>query len=212
MSSVCADKIVRVADIKAKELVSCGIGRRYAYISPFSDMRKFLAQGRFVAITGDADTKKSEIACAILSDWLDAYTYRYDEDILIWKDNKKPKFMSAVKISSCIKDHFKDSSLTEEDVIERYIDPYLLVIDDIGKISGNTWTLSMFFQIIDERWNSLKPTVFTVQGSYEDLVDLFAQRGNYELADSIASRIFSDIVIESDSVSLRQGRPSGKPE
>ena len=76
------------------------------------------------------------------------------------------KFASASSILSEIQNSWNDKSASEHKIIESYISPRLLIIDDIGAKSGQNWMDEKFFQIIDARYQQNKPTIFT--SNYED--------------------------------------------
>lgn len=73
---------------------------------------------------------------------------------------------------------------------ERYAGCDLLFIDDLGKESTSAWTVGMLFQIINVRYESMRPIIFTSQFPLESLCARFSKRGEKETADAIASRIY----------------------
>lgn len=70
------------------------------------------------------------------------------------------------------------------------IDDDLVIIDDIGSTGLNDWRKEVIFDAIDERYNSMKPTIITSNFSRDEIERNFHPR--------VASRLFSkeNIVIE----------------
>lgn len=53
----------------------------------------------------------------------------------------------------------KDSKETEIDVLERYIRPSLLILDEFGKRGETDWENNMLFQLLDQRHQNLVDTL-----------------------------------------------------
>jgi len=79
------------------------------------------------------------------------------------------RFASASSMLSEIQQSWNDKSLSEKRIIDSYIKPRLLIVDDIGAKSGQNWMDEKFFQIIDARYQQGKPTIFTSNYSPENL-------------------------------------------
>ena len=79
------------------------------------------------------------------------------------------KFASASSILSEIQSSWNDKTVSEAKIISKYIEPRLLIIDDIGAKSGQNWMDEKFFQIIDARYQRNKPTIFTSNYEVERL-------------------------------------------
>ena len=54
-----------------------------------------------------------------------------------------------------------NSGVSEKDVTARYTAVDMLCIDDLGKERLTDWSLPILFQIIDKRYNAMKPTIIT---------------------------------------------------
>lgn len=63
------------------------------------------------------------------------------------------------------------------------MDDDFLMLDDIGSMQITEWKKDVLLQVIDERYESLKPTVFTSNLTREELTKLLGIR--------TASRLFS---------------------
>jgi DNA replication protein DnaC len=70
------------------------------------------------------------------------------------------------------------------------IDDELVIIDDIGSTGLNEWRKEIIFDAIDERYCSMKPTIFTSNFSRKEFENNFPER--------VSSRLFAkdNIIIE----------------
>lgn len=73
--------------------------------------------------------------------------------------------------------------------IARFSRADLLVLDDLGKENANSWVLTTLFQVLNERYERLMPTIFTSQYAICDLERRMSRNGERESAQAIASRI-----------------------
>ena len=69
------------------------------------------------------------------------------------------KFSSASDILTNIQKSWNDKN--EDKIIQDYIEPMVLIIDDLGARSGQAWMDEKFFMIIDARYQQNKVTIFT---------------------------------------------------
>lgn len=82
-----------------------------------------------------------------------------------------------------------NGSETEERVISRYVNVRYLVIDDIGKERLTEWSLPILFDIVNQRYNRLKPTIITTNYTGADLLDKLTVNGDSTTAKAIVSRL-----------------------
>ena len=110
------------------------------------------------------------------------------------------------EISKSIKSTFsKSSTFTEKAVFERLKGVDFLFFDDIGteiftKNSDDTWMQTVLFDIINERYNQGKPTVFSSNYSLNELVNL---RGISEKTVDRISGMTSGAVMKIEGKSRR---------
>ena len=69
------------------------------------------------------------------------------------------KFVSASDILTNIQKSWQEKS--EDKIIQNYIEPMVLIVDDLGARSGQQWMDEKFFMIIDARYQQKKVTIFT---------------------------------------------------
>lgn len=86
-------------------------------------------------------------------------------------------FTNLFEISKAVKSTFnRESSLTEQNLIERFSNIEVLFFDDLGteifsKSSGDTWLQSLLFDIINKRYNNKKATIFSSNHSLNELIN-----------------------------------------
>lgn len=85
------------------------------------------------------------------------------------KKGIRVKFESANRILSEIQKTWDDRNVSETTILEKYINPRLLIIDDFGARSGKDWMDEKFLMIIDARYQGAKPTIFTSNYEIEKL-------------------------------------------
>ena len=61
------------------------------------------------------------------------------------------------------------SAVSYDDLSQQVRTAPVLVLDDLGSHSSSPWAQEKLFQVINHRFNSMLPTVFTVRGSLERL-------------------------------------------
>jgi len=85
------------------------------------------------------------------------------------------------------------------ETLKLLIDDEFVMLDDIGSTGLNEWRKEIIFDAIDERYNSMKPTVITSNFSVNEFKDFFHER--------VSSRLFAkdNYIIEIlDGQDLRQ--------
>lgn len=73
--------------------------------------------------------------------------------------------------------------------VSRFASCDVLIIDDLGKENANSWVMTTLFQIINERYESMRPTIVTTQYSLEELRRRMSRSGEKESAIAITERL-----------------------
>ena len=76
------------------------------------------------------------------------------------------------------------------DTLELLNECDLLILDDLGKENGNGWALATIFQVVNARYEDMRPIVVTSQYTLPALARRLGRAGERESADAIASRLF----------------------
>ena len=81
----------------------------------------------------------------------------------------RSRYEPAHKILTEIQKSWSDNNISEGKIIERYIEPRVLIIDDLGARSGKDWMDEKFFMIIDSRYQENKVTICTINYKVDEL-------------------------------------------
>lgn len=119
-----------------------------------------------LAGSGCVGTGKTHLACAIAHE--------------VMKKDVPVKF---INVTSMIDDIKKDFSISE------YINIDLLIIDDLGKEKNSDWVCEQIYAIVNSRYEQMKPTVITTEGTIEDLKNKYNEKGK-----AIISRLIQDFI------------------
>jgi DNA replication protein DnaC len=130
----------------------------------------------FLVYCGNPGIGKTHF-CSAMLEWImkNFNTYRY------WNESE---LLKRVRSSM---DEFKGDYL---EVLKLLIDDDIVMVDDIGSTGLNEWRKEIIFDAIDERYNSMKPTIITSNFSKKEFEKLFHPR--------LSSRLFAveNFVIE----------------
>lgn len=123
----------------AKALAKCK-----AYAEGFDSV---MERGQCLVMTGKVGTGKTHLAAAIAN-------------YLIQNRKEEPLFMGVSQVIRCIKNTWnKNSEHTESEVMQWFVEPDLLILDEIGVQFGSETEKMFIFEIINERYLNIKPTV-----------------------------------------------------
>ena len=115
------------------------------------------AKGGGLILCGKPGTGKNHLACAIINHVIEQYQ---DEALLT----------TALRIARKVKSSWnKNAEESEEQVMRTYIVPNLLVIDEIGVQFGSEAEKIILFEIINERYEAMKPTILISNLSQQEL-------------------------------------------
>jgi len=121
-------------------------------------------KGSCLIFCGDVGTGKTHLAIGIANS--------------ILKQGYQPVFVSVIKAIRKIKETYaRDSELTEDDAIRSFVEPDLLILDEVGVQFGSETEKLYLFEIINGRYEQMKPTL------------LISNLGTKELEGFIGTRV-----------------------
>jgi DNA replication protein DnaC len=131
------------------------------YAINFPDMRK---KGTSLIFCGNAGAGKTHLACSIASH-------------VITSHRVPVKFIRVAKAIRSVKETYsRDSDVTEQEVINRMRAPELLILDEVGVQFGSDAEKNILFEIINERYEDIKPTILISNLALPGLTEYTGER------------------------------------
>lgn len=140
----------------ARALATC---REYA--DRFPD---HLRRGTSLILCGNAGTGKTHLACAVANQ-------------VIAGHGRSAVYMTAGRAFRKVKDTYrKGSEASEQAVLSAFAEPDLLVLDEIGVQYGSDAERNILFEIVNERYERVKPTVLISNLALAALAEFAGER------------------------------------
>lgn len=134
-----------------------------------NNIEKYLETGTNLIIegAGKVGTGKTHLACAIAQ--------------AVMQKGIPAKFINVVSMIAEIKESFQ---------INNFTDVELLIIDDLGKEKGTEWVCETVYDIINKRYEQMKPTIITTEKPMAAMTSHYDEKGK-----AILSRISEDFFL-----------------
>jgi hypothetical protein len=138
--------------------------------------------GTGLLFIGGVGSGKSHIAAAAVNAIIDYIPI--PDDVADGADSRTAiytgvRFVGTVKLLEQLRASYNDSE-SAQDIIRRYQESKLLVLDDLGAEKPSDWARERLFDIIDSRYNQCLPIIITtnedVQGLRQKLGDRICDR------------------------------------
>jgi len=132
----------------------------FDYAERFEEMDKL---GRCLIFCGKTGTGKTHLSCSIANH--------------ILQKGCTAVFMSVLDAVGSVKETFtKGSDKTEREAIRWFLNPDLLILDEVGVQFGTDAEKMILFQIINKRYEEMKPTILISNLGAEELKDYVGDR------------------------------------
>lgn len=121
-------------------------------------------QGGGLVFCGKPGTGKNHLACAIANSVIE----NHQSDVLL---------TTAMRIIRKVKSTWdKNAEMTEDDVIQVYCQKDLLIIDEVGVQFGTDAEKIILFEIINERYEQMRPTIIISNLTETELSNYVGER------------------------------------
>lgn len=128
------------------------------------DFPSHKAAGRGMILCGNAGTGKTHLACAIAGH-------------VIRDHAASAVYMTAGRAFRAVKDTYRrDSAVTEEEALSALARPDLLVMDEIGVQYGSAAELNILFDVVNERYERMLPTILISNLALPKLTEFAGER------------------------------------
>ena len=138
---------------------------------------------------GGYGTGKTGLAVGLAHAWINA-----DDEI------RSLSFVSVPRMLSELRDTY-NTNQSEQKVIDKYAEAGLLILDDMGaeQVKNTGWVEDRLYQIIGERHDELRPTIFTSNLNLDQLAGRIGERVTWRIVEMVGK----DNIIHVDGPNLR---------
>lgn len=131
-----------------------------AYADDFAEMR---TSGTCLIFCGGVGTGKTHLAIGIMK--------------RVMEQRKKVRFASVIDAVASVKETYgRDSEMSEQQAIDQFIYPDLLVLDEVGAQIGSDTEKLILFRIINGRYENVMPTIVISNLAKDTLGDFIGER------------------------------------
>ena len=113
-------------------------------------------------------------------------------------ETRSVEFIPATELLLILRRSFNSNENTEFDIIKKYSELDLLILDDLGSEKISDWSISTLFLILNNRYNNMKPTIITTNFNTNEIEKQFGAR--------ISSRLSSGKICTIDMPDYRKKR------
>lgn len=142
------------------------------YAENFTDIKQ---TGRGLYIEGTYGAGKTHLAVSIA--------------LFVINKNIPVICKTAIDILADIRKAYDLTDLSEAQILDVYKKVDLLVIDDLGKEKCSDWSVSTLYQIINDRYEQLKPTIITTNYNENMLINRQSVNNDDSTIRAIVSRL-----------------------
>ena len=129
------------------------------YAETFDEVMK---TGRSAIFVGKPGTGKTHLAIGIALE--------------IIKQQRSPVFVTVQRLIRRVKDSWSNQTETESEVVDAFASPDLLILDEVGVQFGSEFEKQMLFDVLNERYEKLKPSILLSNIPREQLSDYLGER------------------------------------
>lgn len=118
--------------------------------------------GASMIFAGNPGTGKTHLACAILNGIIDqGFTGRYTTGLML---------------KQAVQNTYQDSALSRLEVIREYVNPSLLVLDEVDLMHASEDAQLILWEVISGRYNEVAPTILISNLNKQELTKTIGER------------------------------------
>jgi len=129
------------------------------YAENFDEVMK---TGRSAIFVGKPGTGKTHLAIGIALE--------------IIQQQRSPVFVTVQRLIRRVKDSWSTQNETESEVVDAFASPDLLILDEVGVQFGSEFEKQVLFDVLNERYEKLKPSILLSNIPREQLSDYLGER------------------------------------
>jgi len=119
-------------------------------------------QGRSAIFVGKPGTGKTHLAIGIA--------------LSIMQQQRSALFVTVQRLIRRVKDTWQTKAETESEVIDAFASPDLLILDEVGVQFGSEFEKQILFDVLNQRYEQLKPAILLSNIPTEQLSDYLGER------------------------------------
>lgn len=139
----------RFADRTLETYQAANEGQQHALMRASSFAQNIVQIPRFggsLLMSGKPGTGKTHLACGI--------------GLEVMQHGKSVLFTTVMRAFRRVRDSWDKKGETESAAIDALVFPDLLILDEVGVQAGSEWEKALMFDVLNERYEKSKPTIF----------------------------------------------------
>ena len=97
---------------------------------------------------------------------------------------------TSIDLLADVKAAFDNKGVSEQEILKAYKQVELLIIDALGKEQCTEWSISTLYDIINDRYEDMKPIIITTNYNADDLIRALTPKGqDNTIARALVSRL-----------------------
>lgn len=128
-----------------------------------TNFEKYRAKGLSLILCGTTGTGKTHLACAVLKG-------------IASEHGISGLYDTAYKAIQKVRATYRSHEESEQQAVERYIAPALLVLDEIGVQYGTDSEKLILFSILNGRYEEMKPSLLVSNLTVDEIIDYLGDR------------------------------------
>ncbi len=162
-------------DCKHKKMARAHVMGK-AYLGKFDQL---MSDGVSMVMCGGVGTGKTHLACAVAG--------------TLAERGHKVKYQKLISMITDVRSAYnRESSRTRQDIVDEYISPDLLVLDEIGVQSCTADEMGIIYEILDGRYDQARPVIVIGNLTLKDMEKMIGERCVSRLKDKGGVQIIFD--------------------